>query len=113
MAVRPTAGPARLTGPTRTGGTAWDRSATAPAAEDQLANREVKATSVGAWSTSLVAIYETDPDVIAAVLPPPLEPTDEPLVRVTVATVDMGDRACRRSVPAPFAVVARHEGTDG
>jgi acetoacetate decarboxylase len=50
---------------------------------EQLVNREVKATSVGAWSTSLTAVYETDPDVVAAVLPPPLEPTGDPLVRVS------------------------------
>ena len=79
---------------------------------DELVNREVKATSVGAWATSLTAIYETDLDVVAAVLPPPLEPTDEPLVRVTVATVDLG-----RGLPpfgaGTFAVQARHEGTVG
>lgn len=80
--------------------------------EEELVNREVKATSVGAWSTSLTAIYETDPDVIAAVLPPPLEPSDEPLVRVSVSTVDIG-----RGLPpfgaGTFAVQARHEGTVG
>jgi len=79
---------------------------------EELVNREVKATSVGAWATSLVAIFETDPDVIAAVLPPPLEPSDEPLVRVTVASVDLG-----RGLPpfgaGTFAVQARHEGTVG
>src|SRR4051794_28487988 len=79
---------------------------------EELVNREVKATSVGAWATSLVAIYETDPEVIAAVLPPPLEPSDEPLVRVTVATVDLG-----RGLPpfgaGSFAVQAQHEGTVG
>ena len=79
---------------------------------EQLANREVQATSVGAWATSLVAVYETDPEVIAAVLPPPLEPTDHPLVSVKVATVDLG-----RGLPpfgaGSFAVQARHEGTVG
>lgn len=40
------------------------------------------------WSKTLVAFYETDPEIIAAVLPPPLVPTDEPLVRVNVAQVD-------------------------
>lgn len=79
---------------------------------EELTNREVQATSVGAWATSLVAIYETDPEVIAAVLPPPLEPSDEPLVRVTVASVDLG-----RGLPpfgaGTFAVQARHEGTVG
>jgi acetoacetate decarboxylase len=72
----------------------------------------VSATSVGAWSTSLTAIYETDPDVVAAVLPQPLEPTDHPLVRVSVASVDLG-----RGMPpfgaGTFAVQARHEGTIG
>src|SRR4051794_41846054 len=78
----------------------------------QLANREVQATSVGAWATSLVAIYETDPDVIAAVLPPPLEPSDRPLVRVTVASVDLG-----RGLPpfgaGTFAGQGRHQGAGG
>jgi acetoacetate decarboxylase len=74
---------------------------------EQLRNREVQATSVGAWATSLMALYETDPEVVAAVLPPPLEPTDQPLVRVTVARVDLG-----RDLPpfgaGTFAVQARH-----
>ena len=79
---------------------------------DQIENREVKATSVGAWSTSFTAIYETDPDVIAAVLPPPLQPSDEPLVRVSIATVDIG--AGRPPFGAgTFAVQAKHEGTIG
>jgi acetoacetate decarboxylase len=79
---------------------------------DELENKEVKATSVGAWATSLTAIYETDPEVVAAVLPPPLEPTDEPLVRITVARVDLG-----RGLPpfgaGTFAVQARHDGMVG
>ena len=79
---------------------------------EELTNREVKATSVGAWATSLVAVYETDRDIVAAVLPPPLEPSDQPLVTVKVATVDLG-----RGLPpfgaGSFAVQARHEGTVG
>jgi acetoacetate decarboxylase len=79
---------------------------------DQLRNREVEATKVDTWATTLVATYETDPDLIAAVLPPPLSPPTEPLVRVTVATVDVG-----RGYPifgaGTFAVHARHEGVDG
>jgi acetoacetate decarboxylase len=79
---------------------------------EQLGNKEVEATSVGAWATSLTAVYETDPEVVAAVLPPPLTPTDEPLVRVTVATVDVG-----RGLPpfgaGTFAVQANHEGVVG
>lgn len=40
------------------------------------------------WSTNLVAIYETDPDIVASVLPRPLEPT-QPWVRVNLARVDL------------------------
>jgi acetoacetate decarboxylase len=79
---------------------------------DQLRNREVEATKVDTWATTLVAVYETDPDAIAAVLPPPLSPPSEPLVRVTVATVDVG-----RGYPifgaGSFSVHARHENVDG
>jgi acetoacetate decarboxylase len=81
--------------------------------EDELRNRELEATSSGAWSTTMVAIYETDPDVIAAVLPPPLEPPDEPLARVTIATVDMGRPGIPVFGAATVAVMARHEGTGG
>lgn len=79
---------------------------------DELLNREVKATSVGAWSTSLTASYETDPDAVAAVLPPPLEPTDQPLVRVSVARVDLGGGYPPFGA-GTFAVQARHNGTVG
>ena len=52
-------------------------------------NREVEATRAEIWSTAVTAVWETDPEVIAAVLPPPLEPAAEPLVRLTITTVDM------------------------
>jgi acetoacetate decarboxylase len=81
--------------------------------EEELRNRELEATSSGAWSTTMVAIYETDPDVIAAVLPLPLEPPDEPLARVTIATVDMGRPGIPVFGAATVAVMARHEGTSG
>lgn len=80
---------------------------------EQLANREVQATSVGAWATSLVAVYETDPDIVAAVLPPPLEPGAEPLVKVTVASVDLGRPGVPTFGAGSFSVAARHEGTEG
>jgi acetoacetate decarboxylase len=80
---------------------------------EQLRNREVQATSVGAWATSLVAVYETDPAILAAVLPPPIEPREDPQVKITIASVELN----RPGVP-PFgagsiSVAARHEGTDG
>jgi acetoacetate decarboxylase len=81
--------------------------------EEELRNRELEATATGAWSTSLVAVFETDPDVIAAVLPRPLEPPADPLARVTIATVDMDRPGLPVFGAATFAVMARHEGTDG
>ena len=79
--------------------------------EEQLTNREVQATSVDVWATTLVALYRTDPEVIAAVLPPPIEATNEPLVKVTIATVDIPGYPTFGA--GSFSVRARHEGTDG
>jgi len=79
--------------------------------EAELRNRELEATSVGAWATTLVAIYESDPDVVASVLPPPLEPIDDPHVRVTVASVDI--EGLPTFGACTFAVMCRHEGTVG
>src|SRR5690242_10151467 len=79
---------------------------------DAMRNREVEATSFETWATTLVATYETDPDAVAAVLPSPLQPPTSPLVRVTVATVDMG-----RGYPifgaGTFAVHCSYDGVDG
>lgn len=79
---------------------------------DELRSREIEASSVGAWATTLTAHYETDAELVAAVLPPPLEPADEPLVRITIATVDIG-RGHAPFGAGTFAVRARHEGTVG
>jgi acetoacetate decarboxylase len=79
---------------------------------DELRNREVEATKVDTWATTLVATFETDPEAIAAVLPPPLSPPAEPLVRLTIATVDVG-RGYPTFGAGTFAVHARHEDVDG
>jgi acetoacetate decarboxylase len=74
-------------------------------------NREVEATSAKIWSTAVTVVWETDPDVIRAVLPPPLEPS-EPLARIRFATVDMGT-----GIPVFgagwFGVRARHGSVEG
>jgi acetoacetate decarboxylase len=79
---------------------------------DELRNREVEATAVKTWATTLVAIFETDPEAIAAVLPPFLRAAPDPLVRLTIATVDVG-----HGYPVfgagTFAVMCEHEGTVG
>jgi len=76
-----------------------------------LESREVGATKVQTWATTLVATVETDPDAIAAVLPPPLSPPVEPLARITIATVDIPGLPTFGA--GTFAVHARHEDVDG
>jgi acetoacetate decarboxylase len=80
--------------------------------EEQLRNRELEATSVETWATTLTAIYETDPEAIAAVLPRPLVASGEPIVRVTFATVDIG-RGRPPFGAGTFAVEAVHDGMVG
>ncbi|HWE65702.1 MAG TPA: acetoacetate decarboxylase family protein [Acidimicrobiales bacterium] len=59
-------------------------------AREEQVNREIAATKAGdIWSEAVTAIYETDPEIIAAVLPPPLEPGPKPLVRITITKVEM------------------------
>ena len=59
-------------------------------ARSQQVNREIEAKkNADIWSQAVTAVYETDPEIVAAVLPPPLEPGPEPLVRVTITRVEM------------------------
>ncbi len=64
---------------------------------------------------SLEAVYLTDPDVLASVLPPPLEPPPEPRVhaRVTEIDLDIGGGHRYRERVGYFAVDAVHEGALG
>ena len=52
-------------------------------------NREIEAKKADIWSEAVTVLYETDPEIVAAVLPPPLEPGPAPLVRVTITRVEM------------------------
>lgn len=74
-------------------------------------NREVEAVSAAIWSTAVTVVWETDPDVIRQLLPPPLE-VSEPLARIRFATVDMGT-----GIPVFgagwFGVRARHGSKEG
>jgi acetoacetate decarboxylase len=58
-------------------------------ARTEQRNREMEAGKADIWSQAVTAVYETDPDIVAAVLPPPLEPGPEPLVRITITKVEM------------------------
>lgn len=62
--------------------------------------------SVDAWALSLLACYETDPEIIASVLPRPLEPTDEPRVSLNISRVEMASGT--RFGAANVTVRARH-----
>ncbi|KAB1143008.1 acetoacetate decarboxylase [Streptomyces luteolifulvus] len=62
------------------------------------------------WSTGVVALWETDPDAVAAVLPPPLKPTGRPLVRVNISRVELPGHPLGAG---SFAVAAAHDGVDG
>lgn len=63
------------------------------------------------WSNNLVAFYETDADVVASVLPRPLEPT-EPIVRVNLARVDMPNMTVPLQA-GTFSVACRHGDVHG
>src|ERR1700693_5893673 len=80
-------------------------------APEQQRNREVEAPTATIWSTAVTVWWETDLDVIRAVLPPPLEPSD-PLARIRFATVNMGT-----GIPVFgggwFGVRARHGSVEG
>jgi acetoacetate decarboxylase len=52
-------------------------------------SREASSQLPDMWSTGVHALWETDPDAVAAVLPPPLKPTARPLVRATINQVDI------------------------
>ncbi|MEU8590648.1 acetoacetate decarboxylase family protein [Streptomyces sp. NPDC048664] len=62
------------------------------------------------WSTGVTAVWESDPDAVAAVLPPPLKPTARPLVRATISTVSLPGYPLGAG---SFAVAAAHGGVEG
>jgi len=63
---------------------------------------------------SLEVAYFTDPDILAAVLPPPLSPPDEPRVHARVTEIDLqfGEYTHQERV-GYFAVDAKYEGVLG
>ncbi|WP_419993840.1 acetoacetate decarboxylase family protein [Streptomyces boninensis] len=69
------------------------------------AAREGSAKLPDIWSTGVVAVWESDPDAVAAVLPPPLKPGERPLVRVNISKVDLPGYPLGAG---SFAVAAQH-----
>jgi len=58
------------------------------------------------------AVYETDPEIVAAVIPPPLRPTDRPLVTISVSHIGRSN-ALQPFGAAGLAVQAQYEGIVG
>ncbi|MGW6209376.1 acetoacetate decarboxylase family protein [Streptomyces sp. NPDC055089] len=62
------------------------------------------------WSTGVAAVWESDPDAVAAVLPPPLKPSARPLVRANISKVDLAGYPLGAGSVAVAAVHDGHEG---
>jgi acetoacetate decarboxylase len=82
----------------------------ARAIEPQTADGTAAGEAPKMWAKTLVTFYETDPGIVAAVLPQPLEVTDNPMVRINIAEVEMPTGKLGAAV---FSVTAKHEGTVG
>ncbi|MCU1448477.1 MAG: Acetoacetate decarboxylase [Acidimicrobiales bacterium] len=79
---------------------------------DERRNREVEAVQSRIWTTAVTVVFETDPDVIAAVLPPPLSPSPDVTARLRIATVDMGT-GLKPFGAGWFGVRCRHGSVEG
>jgi acetoacetate decarboxylase len=76
-------------------------------------NREVEAVQSKIWTQAVTAVFETDPDVIASVLPPPLAPsTEASTARLRIAIVDMGT-GLKPFGAGWFGVRCRHGDVEG
>jgi acetoacetate decarboxylase len=78
---------------------------------EQVRNREVEATTRQIWSRAVTVIFETDPALIASVLPRPLEPSSA-TARLRIAVVDMGT-GLKPFGAGWFGVRARHGDAEG
>jgi acetoacetate decarboxylase len=77
----------------------------------QQVDHEIDATKAPIATEAVTVTYLTDPEVVAAVLPPPLSPAAEPVVRVSLQRVVMDGRAPFGS--GVFSVAARHGSVEG
>ena len=81
------------------------------AVRETLAQQEpVRTEGVKALARSIWVDYETDPELIAQVLPRPLEPGAEPVVHVNVGAIEMNGR---KFGAGNFTVRARHGARQG
>src|SRR6266487_6918501 len=83
---------------------------------EERRNREVEVVQRQIWTRAVTVVFETDPAAVAAVLPPPLEPSAEATTartaRLRIATVDMGT-GLKPFGAGWFGVRCRHGSTEG
>jgi acetoacetate decarboxylase len=73
----------------------------------QRVDHEIDATRAPIATEAITVTYLSDPDIVRAVLPRPLEPQAEPVVRISLQRVVIEGRKPFGS--AVFSVAARHE----
>lgn len=74
-------------------------------------DHEIDATKAPIATEAVTVTYLTDPDIVAAVLPRPLAPASEPVVRISLQRVAIAGRPPFGS--AVFSVAARHGDVEG
>jgi acetoacetate decarboxylase len=81
---------------------------------EQRRNREVEAVQRQIWTQAVNVVFETDPALIEAVLPPPLEPSvaQGATARLRITTVDMGT-GIKPFGAGWFGVRCRHGDVEG
>ncbi len=77
-----------------------------PRPPEAQVDHEVDVTKARIATEAVTVTYLTDPEIVAAVLPRPLQPADEPLVRVQLQRVRIDGRPPFGS--AVFSVTAHH-----
>jgi acetoacetate decarboxylase len=82
-----------------------------PRPPEARVDQEIDATKAPIATEAVTVTYLTDPDIVAAVLPKPLAPAAEPLVRIQLQRVQIEGRPPFGS--AVFSVTARHGDVEG
>ncbi len=82
-----------------------------PRPPEARVDHEIDATKAPIATEAVTVTYLTDHDIVAAVLPKPLEPAAEPLVRISLQRVQIDGRPPFGS--AVFSVTARHGDVEG
>jgi acetoacetate decarboxylase len=82
-----------------------------PRAPEKRVDHEIDATKAPIATEAVTITYLTDPSIVEEVLPRPLEPASEPIVRISLQRVVIDGRPPFGS--AVFSVAARHGEVEG